>query len=73
MLEAGGGGEERVRAAHPDLEGLHAQAQLAEVEAEERLLKARPVTSSGSILLWLKRAGLCWIPPIKLPTDLEIL
>ena len=65
MLEALGGGGERVRAAHPDLEGLHAQAQLAEVEAEERLLKARPVTNNGSFLLWLKRAGLCWIPPVE--------
>ena len=58
MLEAEGGGGERVRAAHPDLEGLHAQAQLAEVEAEERLLKARPVTNNGSILVGLNWAGL---------------
>ena len=58
VLEAPGGWWVRVRAAHSGLLGVHAQTQLAEVEAEERLLKARPVTNNGSILVGLNWAGL---------------
>ena len=42
VLEAPGGWWVRVRAAHSGLLGVHAQTQLATVEAEERFLISRP-------------------------------